>query len=1117
MRTNFDFLMENKQFKSFAEQAVEAERGLMVSSSNAAILTRRALELAVRWVYTHDTVLSLPYRDNLSSLVHENTFRDILEPRLFPMLTYIIKLGNHAVHTNNTVKRDEAVVSLRNLFEFCQWIAYCYAPDYKELIYDESILATGEEQKQSKEQLEELYKSLGEKDRKLEEICRENQELRKQMSAVRIENENTRIYQLSEKSEKLTREKYIDLMLRDAGWVIGADCLTEFPVSGMPITDDNKTGNGKADYVLFGDDSLPLAVVEAKRTSVNPMNGKIQAKAYADCLEKKYNRRPFVFTTNGFETYFTDYDYPNRRVSGIFTKEDLQRYMDRRSIQIPLEKIDIKNEITNRPYQKEAVMAVCDSVMKRQRKMLIVQATGSGKTRVSISIVDVLRRHNYVKNVLFLADRIALVRQAKRSFHNLLPDMTACNLLEDKEDPEQCRLIFSTYATMMNAIDDVKRKDGKKLFTPAHFDLIIIDESHRSVYKKYQEIFHYFDALQLGMTATPKEDLKNTYEVFELESGVPTFAYDLVQAVDEGYLVNYTTIEYETDIMKNGIHYNELSDDEKTKFEQTFAEDERIDEDISSDAVNQWLFNKDTVDKVLNELMDKGLKVEGGDKLGKTIIFAKNKKHADYIVKRFNDLYPEYGDGFAEQVYDGRSYVEALIDNFSDKGKKPQIAVSVDMLDTGIDVPEILNLVFFKKVKSYAKFWQMIGRGTRLCENLFGPELDKQKFLIFDFCGNFDYFRVNKHGEEVGIQQTLNEKIFNCKVRIAEELQAPEYQTEEVYRKHRVDIVDDLHKLVMELNNDSFRVKKHMQYVEMYRDKLVWQCLENKNVNQLQEHIAPLIVIEKDNELAKRFDYLMYSIELAELQGRNALRNIKIVNSTASKLTCKYTIPQVRAKQEVIEQVLKQDFWEKASIKDMETIRVAFRELVQYLDSKGRVEYYTDFEDNIVSMTEGEPLYISNDLQSYRQKVEFYLKEHKDNLCVYKLRNNKKLTISEMHELERILWNELGSREEYRKEYGETPVGVLIRRIVGVDKAVVNEAFSEFLTEEHLNLNQLRFVRMIVDYISANGMIENNAVLMNEPFKSVGSISLLFKEDKGSASKIMQIVEDIRRNAIDIA
>lgn len=1120
MKTNFDFLTKEKIYDSFSHQAIEAERALLVSPATCAILSRRALELAVRFVYSYDNELKIPYQDNLSSLVHASSFQNIIEPRLFPMIKFVIKLGNVAVHTNSNIKRDDAILSLRNLFEFCDWVDYCYSETYCDKQFDESILENSQQERKRPEELRDLYEKLSSKDRKIEEIRKENEELRNRITQARVDNVKARNFTVDELSEAQTRNKYIDVELQEAGWSIGKDCLTEVQVTGMP----NPTGIGYVDYVLYGKDSLPLAIVEAKKCSVDSNVGSHQAKLYADCIQNQYGRRPLIFLTNGFEVfYINDFvGYPKRQVSGFFTQDELQLEIDRRQQRIPLEKITIKDEITNRPYQKEAVTAVCDAIMHNHRKTLIVQATGSGKTRVSISIVDVLRRHNYVKNILFLADRKALVKQAKKNYTNLLSDLSCCNLLDSKDDPEQCRMIFSTYPTMMNAIDEQRNKDGRRLFTPAHFDLIIVDESHRSIYKKYQEIFTYFDAILLGMTATPKNEIdKNTYAIFDLERGVPTFAYELEKAVEEGYLVNYSTLEYKSKIMEDGIHYNDLSEEEKEEFEEKFGDDDSIGEDISSEAVNTWLFNADTIDMVLRELMEKGLKVEGGDKLGKTIIFAKNSLHAKAIVDRFRVIFPEYGGDFIEQIDYSIKFADDLIDRYSTKEKMPQIAVSVDMLDTGIDVPEILNLVFFKKVRSYSKFWQMIGRGTRLCKDLLGVGQDKNKFLIFDFCNNFEFFRVNKNGEETGIQESLSEKIFNVKVNIVRELQDSRYVNEQEYVFYRNDLVKELQKTVMDFDESSFRVKHHIRYVEKYKEIHSWDNLESIGVSELREHIAPLTIPKAEDELARRFDYLMYNISLEILQSKNVKQPVKIVISTAEQLSRKYSIPQVAVQQETIEKVVTPQFWEKTNIHELNSVRLDLRDLLRYLDKeKDQKIYYTNFTDTITDMAEGEPIFGENDLKNYKKKVEYYLKQNmnnENNLAVYKLRKNRKLTESDFHELERILWNELGSKEDYEKEYADTPVGKLVRRIVGLDRESAEEAFSEFIDDEQLNVNQIRFVRLIIDYIVANGNIEDNRVLQEEPFRSVGSIMVVFQNDMDKAKKLLEIVADIKNNSEVIA
>lgn len=741
---NFDFLQKKKNFNSFNTACLEAEKSILVSPSTCATITRRALELAVKWLYTNDSDLLLPYQDNLSTLIHNNSFIELIDYDMLPLLKYIVKLGNLSVHTSANIERGEAILSLNNLHQFVSWIDYCYSDEYTAEDFNEDLLLHGEEKRTRPDELKNLYERLSSKDKKLEEVIKENEELRKSLTEKRKVNTANYDFKIDEVSEFETRKRYINIELKLAGWEFGKDIWEEIEVQGMP----NESGVGYVDYVLYGENGKPLAVVEAKRTSKDPKIGQQQAKLYADCLEKRYSQRPVIFLTNGFDMYIWD-DYSDRKVYGFYKKSELQLMIDRRKSKKSLTSVTINDEISNRYYQKEAIRAVCEALENKQRKTLLVCATGTGKTRIAISIVDVLSRHNWIKNILFLADRKALVKQAKKSFTKLLPNLALCNLLDSKDSPEDARMIFSTYPTMMNAIDDTKSKDGKRLFTPGHFDLIIIDESHRSIYKKYKSIFDYFDSYLMGLTATPKDEIdKNTYSVFDMENGVPTYAYEYNKAVEDGYLVDYTSIEFKTKIMEDGIKYDELSDEEKEEYENTFNDDESIGDEIGNNAVNEWLFNSDTIDLVLNKLMTEGLKIEGEEKIGKTIIFAKNTKHARAIVERFNKLYPKYGGNFVKAVDYSINYVDSIIDDFSDKNKLPQIAVSVDMLDTGIDIPEILNLVFFKKVRSKTKFWQMIGRGTRLCPDLLGVDMDKERFLIFDFCNNFEFFKFNPKGFE---------------------------------------------------------------------------------------------------------------------------------------------------------------------------------------------------------------------------------------------------------------------------------------------------------------------------------------------------------------------------------
>lgn len=494
-----------------------------------------------------------------------------------------------------------------------------------------------------------------------------------------LQHKNSRTFEAEDLSEFETRKIYIDVDLKLKGWNFhgeNADVWEEYPVNDMEGVLGQK---GFMDYVLFGRDGLPLAVIEAKRTSKDPNNGRKQAMLYADCLERKFTRRPMMFTSNGFETYFwDDQTGPQRRVSELFSKNDLQKLMNRRTERRNLDTVPIDDRITDRYYQKEAIRAVCDHIMQGFRKNLLVMATGTGKTRTASSLTDVLSRGGYVTNILFLADRTALVKQAKDDFKNYLPDMSLCNLCQGKDD-KNARIVFSTYPTMLNAIDNVKAKDGNLLFTPAHFDLIIIDESHRSIFKKYRAIFEYFDAILVGLTATPKTDVDtNTYDFFEMEHEIPTYAYDYETAVyTDHVLVPYYNYEVKTKFMDEGITYDELSEEDRKRYEDDFTEDDRMPDFIPSAKLNRFVFNELTVDTVLQDLMERGIKVAGGARLGKTIIFAQNKRHAEYILQRFNKLYPQYNGKFAQRVICEDSHAQTVIAAFKNPESFRQAAEAV--------------------------------------------------------------------------------------------------------------------------------------------------------------------------------------------------------------------------------------------------------------------------------------------------------------------------------------------------------------------------------------------------------------------------------------------------------
>ena len=906
-------------------------------------------------------------------------------------------------------------------------------------------------------------------------------------------------------TEAQTRARYIDTMLLNAGWVKGVDWLEEVDLAGMP----NQAQVGFADYVLYGDDGKALAVVEAKRTSVDVAKGRQQAKLYADLLERKYGRRPVVFLSNGFETRMEDGQYPERKVAAIYSKRDLEKLFNLRRIRTSLANVSVREDIAGRYYQKGAVRAVCDSLdRKNRRRALLVMATGSGKTRTVIALVDILLRHNWVKNVLFLADRNSLVTQAKRSFVNLLENLSVTNLCEEK-DNFAARCVFSTYQTMMNCIDTVADETGKKLFTCGHFDLLICDEAHRSIYHKYQDIFTYFDAPLVGLTATPKDEIdKNTYEVFQLENGVPTYGYDLAQAVQDGYLVDYRVAETKLKFLEEGIAYDDLPPEEQAAYEETFL-DENGDwpDRIGAGKLNEVVFNEDTIRLVLHVLMTEGLRVNYGETLGKTILFAKNHAHAEKILQIFGEEYPHL-PGYAKVIDNYMTYAQSAIDEFSEADKLPRIAISVDMLDTGIDVPEILNLVFFKPIMSKAKFWQMIGRGTRLCPGLLDGE-DKTGFNIFDFCGNFAFFRLSK-GKPTPNGLPLQGAIFGLKAQIAWKLQDLDYQTEELITFRRR-LVEEMAAKVRELNRDNFAVKQHLRFVEQYNDERTYDILTEEKLNQLRAELTPLILPDEDEASAVRFDALLYGIELAYLADKTYTRAKKDLVKRVAGIAGVANIPEIAAQSELIENILHGTYLDRAGIHEFEYIRQNLRDLMKYIP-RGSAVYTTNFTDEILSTEWTEADLENDDLKNYKAKAEFYIRKNQDAPAIAKLRSNLPLGEADVQELEQILWSKVGTKEDYEAEYGQKPLGELVREIVGLDMNAAKAAFSRYLNDTNLDARQIYFVNQIVEYIVHNGMLRDLRVLQGPPFDRQGSLGEVF-QDFSLWQGIRQVIDQINANA----
>jgi type I restriction enzyme R subunit len=1142
--SNFKFLQQ--EWQSLYSKLKTAEERVFTEPVSTASYCRLVLEESMYLIYDLEH-LEKPFNTELINLMNDEGVKSIIPFQLHEGLHIVRKTGNNAAHYGQRITNKEALISIRYCYDFAKWFAQNYNKTIPDLpaFFDETVIPKlGEKQRQLKElqqEQENAHKLLLDKIAKLQleketiiakaeesESALEQYKQQTKQAVVKLKKQKQeRLIPLtSEFTEAETRQHLIDVDLREAGWnVLNVGREIEFPVTGMPITADNPRGNGFVDYVLWDDNGKPLALIEAKRTTKDVEIGKHQASLYANCLEKMTGQRPVIFYTTGYETKLWDdtfYSSP-RRVYGFYTKEELQWLIQKRLTIKDLRKATINTNIVNRAYQFEAINRVAETfvtdgakgICGNKRRALLVMATGSGKTRTAAALVDVLFKNNWVKRVLFLADRNALVRQAKNNFNEYLPDLSSIDLTAEKEN-DTTRLVFSTYPSMMNKIDNIRTAE-ERFYGVGHFDLIIVDEAHRSIYNRYKAIFDYFDASIVGLTATPKDGIDhNTFELFGCSNEDPTFLYELHQAVPL-FLNPYKNIDITTNFLREGIKYKDLSDKEKEKYEETFEDKTTglFPEEIRANAMNKWLFNKDTAFKVLDALMQNGLKIEGGDKLGRTIIFAVNQNHAKFIVECFTERYPQLPSGFIAMIHNEVSHAQSLIDLFCDKYKEnnPQIVVSVDMMDTGIDAVRILNLVFFKVVRSYSKFWQMIGRGTRLCPDVFGPNQPKEGFLIFDVCGNFDFFEVQKKGKETLVGKPITQQIFESRLHLSR-LLVEEGDAEDI--ELSISLRDILHKTIQQLDRSRFQVSMNLKQVDEFNDRSRWNTLDSNDVHIIEENLSDLPIPETVNEMARRFDLMMLKLQIATLMMSGTQKKYEeTLIDIAEGLSQKYTIPAVLRAKPLIENIKKQDFYKGISQKKLDSVREELRELVQYLESSSRAIIYTNLIDSDITVTFNEPDISSNYGNSYRRRVESFIRENKNQLTISKLLTNEPITAKELKLLEEILFNgeERGTRADFVKEFGEEPLGVFIRSIIGLDVKAAQDAFSDFLQAGSLRADQMTFIQNIISYLTKNGTIEPS-MLFEPPFTDMNDQGLLGLFEDGDAHKVISIIERINENAL---
>jgi type I restriction enzyme R subunit len=1130
--SNFAFLQS--EWSSLYGAAIKAEGMANTDARTSCFYARRTLELAMDWLYKHDKSLRMPYQDHLSALIHEPSFRATAGDAVFTKTKLIKDLGNLAVHSARPILHTDAVAATRELFHVCYWLARSYgqrarpAPDLRfapDLLPSPAAAspAVAVAPVQSIDQLQKLEAQLRERDEKLSVLLSSHAALDDELKKLREEvaaakKANTAQPDTHDYSEAETRDYFIDLLLKEAGWQLDKRNF-EIEVSGMP----NKQGVGFVDYVLWGDDGKPLALVEAKRTRKDATVGQQQAKLYADCLQAQYGQRPIIFYSNGYEHWiWDDASYPPRAVQGFFKKQELELLIQRRSSRKKLAEAVISAEIIERYYQHRAVRRIGHTFESdNQRKALLVMATGSGKTRTVIALADVLMRCNWAKRILFLADRVALVRQAVNAFKTHLPDSSPVNLVTEKHTDG--RVFVSTYPTMMGLIDDAA--DGQRRFGVGHFDLIIIDEAHRSVYQKYRAIFEYFDALLVGLTATPKDEIDhNTYGLFDLESGVPTDVYGLDEAVSEGFLVPPKAISVPLKYQREGIKYQELSEEDKEQWDALeWDEDGNIPDAVDSAALNKWLFNTDTVDKVLGHLMTQGEKVAGGDRLGKTIVFAKNNAHADFIAERFNVNYPHYKGAFARVVTYKTEYAQSLIDEFSIKDSMPHIAISVDMLDTGIDVPEVVNLVFFKVIRSKTKFWQMIGRGTRLCQDLYGPGQNKAFFNVFDYCQNLEFFNQELPPSEDKAEVPLSTQLFRARLEMIAELDkrvAAEVQTTEVKAANveqlteeqlRGELAGFLQQQVAAMNLDNFVVRPWRRSVEKFAKLESWHMLDGDSHTELSEQVAhlPTALLDNDEE-AKRFDMLVMRAQLAILQARpdfTALR--ERMQTIASNLEEQDAIPAIKAQMVLIQSVAGDEWWEDVTIVMLEGARKKLRALVKLLEKSKKNVVYTDFEDQLGECTIVALPGVSTgmNLARFKDKARQFLRAHDSHLSLQRLRRNQPLTASDLEELGKMLVQAGGSAEVIAQATEESQgLGIFIRSLVGLEPEAAILAFNDFISGSTATANQIEFIDLVVRELTQNGVMDAGR-LYEAPFID---ISPQGPEGIFQSARVDQIIEVLR-------
>lgn len=1097
MSKNFEFLRAKRT--ALAELAEFAEKYAHEDPSSSLLKQRSFVEQLVAFIY-EAYHLQPPYSDNLNDLLTAEAFRQAVPEVVQNKLHTVRKAGNYAAHPRRPITSQLSLEALAALFDIARW--FHVQVDGGQLSDASAFVAPPPDARGGgRETLERLRLA----EAKYESVLLKLEEARKQrLEAERAATEHaTELAELKAAGqntasklkfdEQKTRRRLIDVALVSAGWNVGANGTntSEVKQEVLLLGQPTPSGDGYADYVLYGDDGKPLAVIEAKKTAKDAQAGQKQAELYANSVEQKSGVRPVIFFTNGVDIFLLDdaQGYPYRKVYGFYSKDSLEYLIYQRKNRKPLPTVAPNLAIADRMYQLEAVKRVSERFSSNFRKALLVQATGTGKTRVAVSLSDVLMRAGWAKRILFLCDRKELRRQADRVFKEFMPGEPRVVVDSTTANDRDKRIYLATYPAMMQCFET---------FDVGFFDLIIADESHRSVYKKYRTLFRYFDALQVGLTATPIKLIeRNTYGLFDCEDRDPTSHFSFDDAINSRppYLVPFRVRSFTSQFRTRGIRYNDMSETQREQLEDQDPAASTVDYDAED--IDRYVFNKDTTRFIWRSLMEEGIREGTGSHVGKTVVFARNHLHAVHLAEVFSEMYPQYGSSFCRVIDNQESRAEQLIDDFKNPEHELTIAISVDMLDTGIDVPEVVNLVFAKPVKSYVKFWQMIGRGTRLRKDLFGPGRDKSEFLIFDHWSNFWFFDEVYREPQSFPQKSLLQQLFESRVQLAEV--ALDKMDETTFEAAAALIIGDV-RAVRDTN--SIDARDQWRTLETLADGDHVHQFSPATKADLLSVAAPLQHLRniRGDEDAYRFDLLMTRLEIELLKGGPAASRVQDFRARveeAVELLPKNQNP-VKVHADSIRMVRDPDFWDSVEAHQLEGLRRDLRGIMKYqvLPPTRRIAPQVfDVSDADFSAETYIPRLEGLDLIEYRRRVESVLKGHfSDNPILQQIRAGHAVNEEELDQLARLVL-QVDDKANVKVLAGHDPqtrksLLAVFRGLVGLDAAAVEQAFTGFVhAHSQLSAQQLRFLQMLQNYIAQNGGIEI-ARLYEPPFTNLHAESV---------------------------